>query len=60
MASANRTGAICLDPIDPRIGAESLAQTLEMHGGIREYSHDAENPRSSYLASTQQRFWHKR
>jgi len=29
-----------------------------MHGGIHGYTHDAENPRSSYLKSSQQQFWH--
>ena len=52
-------GGIGLSPADPKQGARSLADTLTMHGGIREYSHDADNPRRSYLASTQQRFWHR-
>jgi predicted ester cyclase len=51
-------GGICFDPVDPAIGAASLAQTLTMHGGIRGYTHDAANPRRSYLASSQQQFWH--
>ncbi|WP_375452270.1 ester cyclase [uncultured Devosia sp.] len=53
-------GAICLDPVDLQLGAASLAQTLAMHGGIHGYAHDADNPRQSYLASTQQQFWHRK
>jgi predicted ester cyclase len=51
-------GGVSLEPTDPDIGAESIAATLRMHGGIHGYSHDVENPRKSYLASTQQQFWH--
>lgn len=53
-------GGISLDPVDPQIGAASLVQTLTMHGGIHGYSHDAENPRRSYLASSQKQFWHEK
>jgi predicted ester cyclase len=54
------SGAINLEPVDLAMGAASLAQTLTMHGGIHGYVHDATNPRKSYLASTQQQFWHKK
>lgn len=51
-------GGIVLDEADPEIGAASIAETLRMHGGIHGYTHDAADPRSSYLKSTQQQFWH--
>jgi predicted ester cyclase len=51
-------GGIVLDETEPALGAASIAETLRMHGGIHGYTHDAENPRSSYLKSSQQQFWH--
>lgn len=49
---------IGLDEVDPALGAASIAATLRMHGGIHGYQHDAADARTSYLASSQQQFWH--
>ncbi|MGN6156600.1 MAG: ester cyclase, partial [Devosia sp.] len=49
---------ISLEPSDPAESAETMARTLAMQNGIHAYTHNAANPRESYLASSQQQFWH--
>lgn len=49
---------ILLSEQDPGIGAESIAQTLRMHGTLGDYNDEAQGGREGLLAMPQKEHWH--